>query len=206
MSDPLTALMYAVQVMNFLKTLIVRTLRDREECVIESAPGSRLEPSDENGHQSSSQPSFTEANEEASEGNEREKVFVSEEPVIGSPTQNSEDDSTTERECQIFLTFIENIPGVHRTLVDTCPCEVVSQLNALTNKSLDSGFTSKSGEVQIRTSKNRNSQSSNSNLKKGSKRVSEQAMIRAAGSVEKSKGVSLVGCINPRTELVEAWR
>lgn len=31
MSDPLTALMHAVQVMNLLKTLILRTLRDREE-------------------------------------------------------------------------------------------------------------------------------------------------------------------------------
>lgn len=31
MSDPLTALIHAVQVMNFLKTLIVKTLREREE-------------------------------------------------------------------------------------------------------------------------------------------------------------------------------
>ncbi|ESW16568.1 hypothetical protein PHAVU_007G167100 [Phaseolus vulgaris] len=31
MSDPLTALMHAVQVMNLLKTLIMKTLRDREE-------------------------------------------------------------------------------------------------------------------------------------------------------------------------------
>ncbi|KAK1627772.1 hypothetical protein QYE76_002087 [Lolium multiflorum] len=31
MSDPLTALMHAVQVMNFLKTLILRTLRERED-------------------------------------------------------------------------------------------------------------------------------------------------------------------------------
>jgi hypothetical protein len=33
MSDPLTALMHAVQVMNLLKTLIMKTLRDREESV-----------------------------------------------------------------------------------------------------------------------------------------------------------------------------
>jgi len=31
MSDPLTALMHAVQVMNFLKTLILRTLRGRDD-------------------------------------------------------------------------------------------------------------------------------------------------------------------------------
>ncbi|XP_072997532.1 rho GTPase-activating protein 2-like [Typha latifolia] len=36
MSDPLTALMHAVQVMNFLKTLILKTLREREEATIEN--------------------------------------------------------------------------------------------------------------------------------------------------------------------------
>lgn len=35
MSDPLTALMHAVQVMNLLKTLITKTLREREEVVTE---------------------------------------------------------------------------------------------------------------------------------------------------------------------------
>jgi len=33
MADPLTALIHAVQVMNFLKTLILKTLREREETV-----------------------------------------------------------------------------------------------------------------------------------------------------------------------------
>lgn len=32
MADPLTALIHAVQVMNFLKTLILKVLREREEC------------------------------------------------------------------------------------------------------------------------------------------------------------------------------
>lgn len=36
MSDPLTALMHAVQVMNLLKTLIMRTLREREESATEA--------------------------------------------------------------------------------------------------------------------------------------------------------------------------
>ncbi|KAF2305300.1 hypothetical protein GH714_003553 [Hevea brasiliensis] len=126
MSDPLTALMYAVHVMNFLKTLTVRTLRYREESAIESAPYSRLEPSDENGHQSFSQLSFMEANEEA---------------TIGSPAQHSEDDSTTENGRQIFLTSIVNIPGVNQSLIDTCPCELVTQVNALTNENLDVSLT-----------------------------------------------------------------
>ncbi|KAJ0586219.1 putative Rho GTPase activation protein [Helianthus annuus] len=44
MADPLTALMYAVQVMNFLKTLITKTLREREDAVIESSRGPPQEP------------------------------------------------------------------------------------------------------------------------------------------------------------------
>ncbi|KAL6982152.1 hypothetical protein U1Q18_023765 [Sarracenia purpurea var. burkii] len=40
MADPLTALIHAVQVMNFLKTLIVKTLREREE----SGEQARLSP------------------------------------------------------------------------------------------------------------------------------------------------------------------
>lgn len=39
MADPLTALMHAVQVMNFLKTLILRTLKGREEAILEQVQG-----------------------------------------------------------------------------------------------------------------------------------------------------------------------
>lgn len=55
MDDPLTALMYAVQVMNFLKTLIEKTLRERQDSVVEQAHVFPLEPSDESGRQSPSQ-------------------------------------------------------------------------------------------------------------------------------------------------------
>lgn len=54
MADPLTALMYAVQVMNFLKTLILKTLRERKKCDVEPCVVC-VEPSDDNGHQSSLQ-------------------------------------------------------------------------------------------------------------------------------------------------------
>lgn len=51
MSDPLTALMHAVQVMNLLKTLILRTLRDREEALLDPRPASSCaEPPTGNGH------------------------------------------------------------------------------------------------------------------------------------------------------------
>lgn len=43
MADPLTALIHAVQVMNFLKTLIVKTLQEREESAAASRCSSCLE-------------------------------------------------------------------------------------------------------------------------------------------------------------------
>ncbi|KAF8039589.1 hypothetical protein BT93_B1950 [Corymbia citriodora subsp. variegata] len=52
MADPLTALMYAVQVMNFLKILITRMMRERVDCKLESPPTSYTEPPDDDGHQS----------------------------------------------------------------------------------------------------------------------------------------------------------
>lgn len=64
MADPLTALMYAVQVMNFLKTLILKTLKEREDGVVEPCPARRLEPSDENGHESPSQTACAEQDSE----------------------------------------------------------------------------------------------------------------------------------------------
>ncbi|XP_042012951.1 rho GTPase-activating protein 5-like [Salvia splendens] len=50
MVDPLTALMYAVQVMNFLKTLIEKTLRERGDCAVQHANTPHTKPFDGNGH------------------------------------------------------------------------------------------------------------------------------------------------------------
>ncbi|KAI3723223.1 hypothetical protein L2E82_34666 [Cichorium intybus] len=49
MADPLTALMYAVQVMNFLKTLVTKTLREREDSVVGPSASPPQSPPDENG-------------------------------------------------------------------------------------------------------------------------------------------------------------
>nr|GMC79537.1 rho GTPase-activating protein 5-like [Ipomoea batatas]GMC88916.1 rho GTPase-activating protein 5-like [Ipomoea batatas] len=56
MADPLTALMYAVQVMNFIRTLIERILRDREESVTESSPAPEFVPFNENRQHRTPQP------------------------------------------------------------------------------------------------------------------------------------------------------
>ncbi|KQJ89407.1 hypothetical protein BRADI_4g25457v3 [Brachypodium distachyon] len=86
MADPLTALMYAVQVMNFLKMLIQKTLKDREESNLEDISLPQKDSSDENGHQNPSLPLDCQP-EQAS----RRPSFVSEEPVLYSPTHSPED-------------------------------------------------------------------------------------------------------------------
>ncbi|XP_056866753.1 rho GTPase-activating protein 4-like [Raphanus sativus] len=55
MLDPLTALVYAVQVMNFLKTLIVKTLKERKESRYRLVQASNPGPRDESGDQRSRQ-------------------------------------------------------------------------------------------------------------------------------------------------------
>ncbi|KAG6403834.1 hypothetical protein SASPL_136067 [Salvia splendens] len=88
MSDPLTALMYVVQVMNFLKTLVVKTLRERDECVVEAGPVLQGEPSDEDGHHSTSRP------RNHVEGNEDEEAEAVKEPpldqIMSSTSQENE--------------------------------------------------------------------------------------------------------------------
>ncbi|KAK8492354.1 hypothetical protein V6N13_035204 [Hibiscus sabdariffa] len=198
MSDPLTALMHAVQVMNLLKTLIIRTLKEREDSMIDSNPGSRLEPSDKNGQQSSSQ--FQEdASEEVKNESEGEKAFVAEEPSVESPAHSAKENLTTESSSQGFLTSIENICAGNRSVLDNCPCTLVSQVNSLANGLEKGGLRSTSG-------KSRSDQSSASSLKRGTKKATEQSIGNAAGAFQKNKGTRIAGLINTRAELFEAWR
>ncbi|XVE96407.1 hypothetical protein REPUB_Repub02eG0219200 [Reevesia pubescens] len=197
MSDPLTALMYAVQVMNFLKTLIIRTLKEREDSMVDSTPVPRLEPSDKNGQQSSSQLD-KDFNEEVKIESEGEKAFVAEEPALESPTHSAEENLTTESSSQSFLISIENICAGNRSLVGNCPCTVVSQVNSLANGPQEGGIRSTSGK--------RTGQPSGSSQKKGLKKANERSMGCGAGAVEKCKGTRIVERINSRAELFEAWR
>ncbi|MBA0824115.1 hypothetical protein Goarm_020798 [Gossypium armourianum] len=117
LSDPLTALMHAVQVMNFLKTLIIRTLKARQDSIVDSTPNSPLEPSDKNGPQSSSQ-LCNDVNNEVKNECEGEKSFV----------------PTTERNSQ-SLASIENISAGNRSLADNRPCIMVSREGSLRSSS-----------------------------------------------------------------------
>ncbi|KAL3655234.1 Rho GTPase-activating protein 1 [Castilleja foliolosa] len=75
MSDPLTALMYAVQVMNFLKTLIIKTLKQREDSLGETCPTTQLEPSDEvHQNQSISEPTSPEEVEDQQSNHAEKKT------------------------------------------------------------------------------------------------------------------------------------
>ncbi|XP_047307711.1 rho GTPase-activating protein 5-like [Impatiens glandulifera] len=75
MVDPLTALMYAVQVMNFLKSLITKTLREREE--EESAIVCTEPPSDQSGNHSPSLGNLTvREEEEEEEGHQEEALYT----------------------------------------------------------------------------------------------------------------------------------
>ncbi|KAB2615097.1 rho GTPase-activating protein 1 [Pyrus ussuriensis x Pyrus communis] len=93
MADPLTALMYAVQVMNFLITLILKTLRERKDSVVEP-PLCHVEPSDEDGHQSPSQ-SLKEGIGKLNEGKEQ-SVFTKE-PRSGTSSNSNQVSDLTNR-------------------------------------------------------------------------------------------------------------
>ncbi|KAJ8466124.1 hypothetical protein OPV22_028676 [Ensete ventricosum] len=67
MSDPLTALMHAVQVMNLLKTLILKTLREREEAAMSGYSDFSCSPSSHNHDDYNSQKDVDMSEEESSE-------------------------------------------------------------------------------------------------------------------------------------------
>ncbi|KAL6511052.1 hypothetical protein OROGR_022176 [Orobanche gracilis] len=76
MADPLTALMYAVRVMNFLKTLIKKTLREREDSLIEPPSVNRhVEPSDDNDS-----PVHQESPDEKSDEEATTQPYLAEDP------------------------------------------------------------------------------------------------------------------------------
>ena len=205
MADPLTALMYAVQVMNFLKTLVVKTLREREESMVKSNPVSNLNSFDDDGHHSSSQLILTDGSENGTDSSEEDTEFITEEPSQQSPSHVMEDGCETESGSKSLPTSTENfISRENRLLVDSCPCNLVSQLCSLTIGLQDCSLTS--GETkgdQANVCKSKSLQLNTSNAVNFSKKVID---LPVAGPAEKSRGTTIIGRINSRTELAEAWR
>lgn len=195
MVDPLTALMYAVQVMNFLKTLVVKTLKEREESIVKSNPVLNLNFFDDDGHhQNDSQVLLNDDNENGYDCSDGDTEFLTAEPSIQSPMHLFKDGCETESGSKSLATCNENfISSGNRLLVDTCPCSVVSQICSLAIGLQDETKNCKSKSLQL----------SASDTDKCSKNVIE---LPVAGSAEKNRGTTLIGCINSRSELVEAWR
>lgn len=95
MADPLTALVYSVQVMNFLKTLISKTLREREYSMVEPTEASYLEPFDDDGDQ---RPSISCITYTQKDNEEKETAFIAQEPLRASFRNYSQNNETADGE------------------------------------------------------------------------------------------------------------
>ncbi|KAI3832627.1 hypothetical protein MKW98_002173 [Papaver atlanticum] len=199
MSDPLTALMYAVQVMNLLKALIMKVLREREDSLIQSAPGSRLEPPGENDRHGSSLPFL-----EPEQNEETEHMFTSNEPGLESPQEPID--------CGVdcLQTSAEKADnGENGSFCENSACKPppTQAESTLTGKPQETSINVRKVRTQEKTCRNKTGQSSNVNLVKGPRKaINSQPVVKIAELVEKSRGASIVSRLNSRTERIEAWR
>ncbi|CAJ1885153.1 unnamed protein product [Sphenostylis stenocarpa] len=205
MADPLTALMYAVQVMNFLKTLVVKTLREREESIVKSNPVPNLDSFDDDGHHSNSEMLHKHGGESGNDCSDEDEgaVFVTAEPAEQSPSHLTEDGCETESKS--LPTSTENfISSGNRLLVDNCPCNLVSQICSLAIGLQDCGLTTgQTKGYQANFCRSKSLQLSTHDVDKCSRKVIE---LPVAGATEKNRGTAIIGRLNSRTELAEAWR
>ncbi|CAN4120210.1 unnamed protein product [Withania somnifera] len=187
MADPLTALMYAVQVMNFLRTLIEKTLKDRDDSLAEPDSVSNLDRPDEYGHQSPPQFSL----ENSNDSNElTEQVFTVGEPDSASVSESNRVDTITDDEYLSYTTFSEGSD-------DSASCETPVHVNTKVRKACVTKNLSLDVDSQ------RIGQSSDSNQTKDVLKIDLEQTL---GNDSKSKGISNLSRINSMTERTEAWR
>lgn len=204
MSDPLTALMYAVQVMNFLKTLVVKTLREREECVVEAGPKLQVEPSDEDGHYTTSK------TRNQLEANEEDEAEDAKEPLSNQTISSSSQvvSKTRDETAHGFLTSIENILSQGTEDKDNRPADIPHSIGTIK----DDGFECVNAAAtlrkpQPRSRRAKSSQTGNSNeAKKGSSKHAPRPVVHSDEPAEKKKDISAVSRVNSQKERVEAWR
>lgn len=98
MADPLTALMYAVQVMNFLKTLIVKTLREREDPMVDPGPASQFDHFDENN-----EPHCSLTIDDTNEVNMEDQDFSIKEPSLETHENTFEDGLNSKHQSQTTM-------------------------------------------------------------------------------------------------------
>uniref|UniRef100_A0A1D1Y3G7 Rho GTPase-activating protein gacA n=1 Tax=Anthurium amnicola TaxID=1678845 RepID=A0A1D1Y3G7_9ARAE len=186
MVDPLTALMHAVQMMNFLKTLIKKTLRERRESVLEEA--------DSCLHLGSPK------------GQEKEQLFVSGEPLLEDPYCNfAEDGSTADDNIDRSRSSHEQaISEVTDCSPNELPCEAPPSSDDPIRGSNTASDSLKAG-VQVNSRSVKLGQIGNFSSKRGGKKVNGQSVVRVSVLAEKSKGISILSRISSRVELVQDW-
>ncbi|KAF8038831.1 hypothetical protein BT93_B1393 [Corymbia citriodora subsp. variegata] len=183
--DFLSAMSLSIKVMNFLRTLIEKTLRERGDSPIEYPPPLNADPSDGTGPQSSSVPLSEEA--EAEEGRRKEELYVKEEPATECSSRSTEHELLTKTEPQ-KLSSIENIiPSGNHTLVDNCPCEAVSQIRLLKSEVCNGPSGDYNGAVRRIIPKG------SSNFRRGSMKVKEGPIVQKATPAQKG---NIIGSIN----------
>lgn len=194
MADPLTALMYAVQVMNFLKTLILRAMRERQDSVL----ASHFEPPDDSEDQSPSQSciQYTERDNE-----EIEHVFVDGVPAIEAVSYSLPNSSTGNEEVPFTVTSgVKQMVDGDQSMEN--PDEVGDTFGKVGTDVNEMKEASKGTFIN-----NKFGQSSDSGLKQGNKKFSLQPpMLCIPVPVEKAKRIRNLSRINSRIERIEAWR
>jgi len=193
MADPLTALMYAVQVMNFLKMLIQKTLKDREESNLEDASLPQKDPSDENGHQNPSLAIDSQPEEVSARPS-----FVREEPLLYSPTHSPEDkpSGTNPSAEGDSVACVVQTSNVLTSMESSASC---SQPPLAASPTVDDATCA----TAVNSLQGRGSRSLTSRRTRKGKRQCGTPTVPPA---EKSRGTSIVSRINSRVERIEAWR
>lgn len=186
MADPLTALMYAVQVMNFLRMLILKTLKERQESTSAGAYVANAGPSDEDGHWRPQLSLYTHRKEAT------KPVHAIREPVLDSEKSAKE----------------EEADGLQNSEVTAC-----HSTNAIFSDNSASGDGSSSGRESAVKSSNAlqaNSRSknmmqlNNHNNQKGRKAKGRSIDLASLPAEKSRRGIASL--MNSKVELVEAWR
>lgn len=200
MADPLTALMYAVQVMNFLKTLIIKTLRERQDSILEAASDFHSGSFDENGHHSPSPPCL-----EAFAAEEMDNCHEAEEPFLDHQSHLNDENPMIDDSIDSLQTSSDiATPRCNGFSADGCSSEVATDAYILTN---GTGTVVNDLNLNLHLSACRTKTAYPcTNVSKGQRTTNGQSVIQVTTMVEKSKGNSIVSRINSRVERVEAWR
>ncbi|KAG6436413.1 hypothetical protein SASPL_101311 [Salvia splendens] len=183
MVDPLMALMYAVQVMNFLKTLIEKTLRERGNRVVQHASTPHTKPSDDNGH-----PIGHESPPESYK--EKRATFVTDVARSKRGPKSNEIGNTTDEDYFSYSTCGEESDGT--------PAQE-HKAGAVVNVVEDQ-------LEEKKASKTRQSKNSSQTGPESRNNVNIQQQAAASKTDYLSKGASNLSRINSIKERCEAWR